>query len=75
LDVVLANDQVFAWAIQCFGLGETSCNAELRRLSLANGQLDVVATANRILTFAVSPDGKKLATVDGASIYIKTIAP
>ena len=79
--VVASTDQVFAWAIQCFGIGETSCNAELRRMSLATGARDVVATANQALLFAVSPDGKTLAVATDAvvatdtNIYIKPLAP
>ena len=72
---VVATDQVFAWALQCFGLGETSCNAELRRLSLATGARDVVARAGAALPFAVSPDGSKIALADARSLYIKTIQP
>ncbi len=87
LQVVVATDQIFAWAIQCFGVGETSCNAELRRLSFANGARDVVATANNVLVFAVSPDGKKLALavdsrkekynsdVSNTDIYVKSLVP
>jgi len=54
---VVGTEQVFAWAEQCFGLGETMCNAELRRLSIKSGVVDVVATAPRPLVFAVSPTG------------------
>jgi hypothetical protein len=81
IGVVASTDQVFAWAIQCFGIGETSCNAELRRMSLATGARDVVATANQALPFAVSPDGKTLATAAYAAatreaeIYLKPLAP
>jgi hypothetical protein len=72
---VVATDQVFAWALQCFGIGETSCNAELRRLSLATGARDVVARAGAALPFAVSPDGTKIALADARSLYMKTIQP
>jgi hypothetical protein len=87
LQAVAATDQIFAWAIQCFGVGETSCNAELRRLSFTTGARDVVATANNALVFAVSPDGKKLALaldsrkekynpeVSNTDIYVKSLVP
>jgi hypothetical protein len=73
--VVVATSQVFAWALQCFGIGETSCNGELRRLSIATGSVDVVARAGSPFPFAVSPDGTKLAVSDGKSIYLKNIPP
>jgi hypothetical protein len=73
--VVVATNQVFAWALQCFGIGETSCNGELRRLSLATGVRDVVAHAGAPLPFAVSPDGTKIAFSDGKNIYVKSIQP
>jgi hypothetical protein len=75
LEMVVATDQLFAWARQCFGLGETACNLELRRVSLTTGKRDVVATANEILPFAVSLDGQKLAIAKGASVYLKALAP
>jgi hypothetical protein len=75
LAVVVATNQVFAWALQCFGIGETSCNGELRRLSIATGLVDVVARAGSPFPFAVSPDGTKLAVSDGKSIYLKNIPP
>jgi hypothetical protein len=75
IDVVTATDQVFAWAVQCFGLAETSCRAELRRLSLATGAIDVVATNAKPWVFAVSPDGKQIAFADDITIYLKTISP
>lgn len=87
LQAVVATDQLFAWAIQCFGVGETSCNAELRRLSLATGARDVVATAHKALVFAVSPDGKKLALaldsskeksnpdISNTDLYVKSLVP
>jgi hypothetical protein len=73
--IVVATDQVFAWAPRCVGLAETSCDAELRRLSLATGTRDVVARADRVLPFAVSPDGTKIALADSKNVYIKTISP
>jgi hypothetical protein len=75
LEMVVATDQLFAWARQCFGLGETACNLELRRVSLTTGRRDVVATANEILPFAVSPDGQKLAIAKGPNVYLKALAP
>jgi hypothetical protein len=75
LGVVVATEQVFAWAIQCLGLGETSCTSELRRLSLATGIVDVVARAEGALPFAVSPDGAKIAFAHEDGIYLKTIQP
>jgi hypothetical protein len=75
LEMVVATDQLFAWARQCFGLGETACNLELRRISLTTGRRDVVATANEILPFAVSPDGQKLAIAKGPNVYLKALAP
>ena len=75
VNVVVATDQVFAWALQCFGIGERSCNAELRRLSLATGIRDVVASGDRALPFAVSPDGTKIAFADDQNIYVKSIQP
>jgi hypothetical protein len=68
---VVATDQVFTWALQCFGIGETSCNAELRRLSLVTGARDVVARAGAALPFAVSPDGTKIALADVKNQYIQ----
>jgi hypothetical protein len=50
-------------------------------MSLATGARDVVATANQALPFAVSPDGKTLATAAYAAatreaeIYLKPLAP
>jgi len=73
IGVVVATDQVFAWALQCFGIGETSCNGELRRLSNATGRIDVVARAGSALPFAVSPDGTKIAFADTTNIYLKSI--
>ena len=73
--VVVATNQVFAWALRCFGIGETSCNGELRRLSIATGLVDVVARAGSPFPFAVSPEGTKLAVSDGKSIYLKNISP
>jgi len=75
LKAVAATDQVFAWAIQCWGLGETSCAAELRRLTVASGKIDVVARANDALQFAVSPDGTKIVFAKGTDLYLETIAP
>ena len=72
---VVATSQVFAWAMECAGIGWTSCNGELRRLSLSTGRLDVVARAATAMRFAVSPDGTKLALSDGASLYLKSLAP
>jgi len=74
-DAVVATDQVFAWAMQCFGIGETHCGAELRRLSLATGAIDTVASADEPWLFAVSPDGKQIAFADRTNLYLKTIAP
>jgi hypothetical protein len=74
IDVVVATDQAFAWAVQCFGLGETSCRAELRRLSLATGAIDIVASGTKPWVFAVSPDGERIAFADDTSLYLKTIA-
>jgi hypothetical protein len=73
--VVVATDQVFAWAPRCYGLAETWCDAELRRLSLATGIRDIVAHADRVLPFAVSPDGTKIAFADSKNVYIKTLSP
>lgn len=75
VDVSVATDQAFAWAMQCFGLGETSCRAELRRLSLATGAVAVVATADQPRIFAVSPDGKQIAFADDDNLYLKPLAP
>jgi hypothetical protein len=75
LGVVVATEQVFAWAIDCAGLAETFCTSELRRLSLATGAIDVVARADGALPFAVSPDGTRIAFVYEKSIYLKTIQP
>jgi hypothetical protein len=72
---VVGTEQVFAWAQQCFGVGETMCNAELRRLSLKTGAVDVVATALRPLLFAVSPDGSKAVFADDNNIYVKELKP
>ena len=72
---VVATSQIFAWAIECAGIGWTSCNGELRRLSLSTGRVDVVARAATAMRFAVSPDGTKLALSDGASLYLKSLAP
>jgi hypothetical protein len=47
----------------------------MRRLSLATGVIDVVATADQPWMFAVSPDGKQIAFADHANIYIKALAP
>jgi hypothetical protein len=74
-DVVVATEQVFAWAMQCYGLAETSCKAELRRLSLKTGVIDVVANADQVRLFAVSSGGTKIAFADSTNIYIKSIAP
>ena len=71
----MGSEQVFAWAEQCFGLGETMCNAELRRLSIPSGKIDVVATAPRPLVFAVSPDGAKLVLADDHNIYLQALTP
>ena len=73
--VVVATNQVFAWAEQCFGLGETMCNAELRRLSIDTGKIDVVATAPCPLVFAASPDGTKLVLADDNNVYLKPLGP
>lgn len=75
LKAVAGTDQVFAWAIQCWGLGETSCVSELRRLTVATGKVDVVARANDALQFAVSPDGTRIVFAQGADLYLKAIAP
>jgi hypothetical protein len=75
LGVVVATEQVFAWAAQCFGIGGTSCNAELRRLSIATGKIDVVAHASSALPFAVSPNGTTIAFADRTNIYLKSIQP
>jgi hypothetical protein len=75
LAAVVATSQVFAWAMDCAGVGWTSCNGELRRLSLASGQIDVVARAATAMPFAVSPDGTKLALSDGTNLYLKTLPP
>jgi len=75
LGIVTATEQVFAWAIQCLGLAETSCTSELRRLSLATGIVDVVARADAALPFAVSPDGAKIVFAYKDGIYLKTIQP
>jgi len=70
---VVTTSQVFAWAMDCAGVGWTSCNGELRRLSLVTGQVDVVARAPTAMRFAVSLDGTKLALSDGVSLYLKTL--
>ena len=88
LQAVVATDELFAWAVQCFGIGETSCNAELRRLSMTTGARDVVARANNALVFALSSDGKKLALAMDSwktdkyntdtvttDIYLKSLVP
>lgn len=75
LGFATATEQVFAWAVQCLGLGETACTSELRRLTLATGTVEVVARANGPLPFAVSPDGTHLALVYSDGLYVKTIAP
>ena len=75
IDVAVATDQVFAWATQCFGIGEINCRDELRRLSLATGTIERLATADQPWMFAVAPNGKQIAFADTANIYIKTIAP
>jgi hypothetical protein len=73
--VVVATDQLFAWSLACAGLGETSCSAELRRLTIGTGQIDTVAHARAALPFAVTNDGTRIAFTDGEGLYIKTIAP
>jgi hypothetical protein len=73
IDVVPQTGQAFAWAVQCFGLAETSCRTELRRLTVATGAVDVVATADQPRVFAVSPDGTHIAFADDSNIYVKTI--
>ncbi len=75
IDVVTQTAQAFAWAVQCFGLGETECRAELRRLSLATGVVDVVATADQPRLFAVSPDGAHIAFADDTNLRVKDLAP
>jgi hypothetical protein len=75
LQVVVAKDQVFAWAIQCWGIGETSCAAELRRLTIPTATIDVVARTNEAFRFAVSPDGTKIVFAKGVDLYLKTITP
>lgn len=75
IDVVVATDQAFAWAAQCYGLGETSCRTELRRLSLSSGAINIVATADRARLFAVSPNGTRIVFADDTNLYLKTIAP
>lgn len=75
IDVSVATDQVFAWATRCFGIGEIHCQDQVRRLSLATGIIDVVATADQPWMFAVSPDGKHIAFADNANIYIKALTP
>jgi hypothetical protein len=75
IDVCVATDQVFAWATRCFGIGEIHCQDQMRRLSLATGAIDVVATADQPWMFAVSPDGKQIAFADHANIYIKALVP
>jgi len=72
---VVSTDQVFAWDLQCFGIGETHCRAELRRLSLASGAIDTVARADQPWMFAVSPDGRQIAFVEYPNLYLKTIGP
>ena len=72
---VVATSQLFAWAMDCAGIGWTSCNGELRRLSLSTGRVDVVARAATAMRFAVSPDGTKLALSDGANLYLKSLPP
>jgi hypothetical protein len=73
--IVVATDQVFAWALQCYGLGESSYTSELRRFSLATGEIDVVASADGPFAFTVSPDGRQIAFADDTSLYIKSINP
>jgi len=75
VDVVVGTERAFAWAVQCFGVAETSCRAQLRRLAMTTGVIDVVATAETPRPFAVSPDGKTIVLADDASIYLKTVAP
>jgi len=75
IDVSVATDQAFAWATRCFGIGEIHCQDQVRRLSLATGAIDTVATADQPWIFAVSPDGKKIAFADKANLYVKTMAP
>jgi hypothetical protein len=75
IDVVAATDQAFAWAVECAGLGETSCRTELRRLSLGTGTVHRMATADQALVFAVSADGRQIAFADDSNIYLKAIAP
>jgi hypothetical protein len=75
IDVAAQTGQAFAWAVQCFGLAETVCRAELRRLSLATGAIDVVATADQPRVFAVSPDGKHIAFADDTNLYVKDLTP
>jgi hypothetical protein len=75
LGFAAATEQVFAWAVQCLGLGETACTSELRRLTIATGTVDVVARADGSLIFAVSPDGRQLALVHDDGLYLKQLVP
>ena len=74
IDVAVTTDEVFAWSTQCQGIGEVNCTAELRRLSLATGIIDTVATAEQPWMFAVSPDGQRIAFAETVNLYLKTIA-
>jgi hypothetical protein len=75
IDAVASTDQAFAWSVRCYGMGENMCQAELRRLSLATGAVDTVATADWPRIFAVSSDGRQIVFADDDSIYLKTIVP
>ena len=75
IEVVAVTDQSFTWVVQCFGLAETACLAELRRLSPVTIAIDGIAAAAASLVFAVSPDGKQIAFADDTSLYFKTISP
>jgi len=59
----------------CRGVAESSCNTELRRLSLATGLVDVVARADEALQFAVSPDGSMLVIAYKDGLYLKSLQP
>jgi hypothetical protein len=64
---------VFVWAKTCQGVSETHCRAELHRIPLAGGEMQVVAVAADFLPAAVTPDGRKLALAAPNGIYLKDL--
>ena len=68
-----AAGQAFVWARTCQGLFETVCSYELHRITLPNGDDQVVAIADSAAPVAVSFSGSRIAIAARDGIHVRDL--